>query len=203
MTPIIKAMLTDNAFAVTNLGVQIFGGHGYIREWGMEQLVRDSRIMQIYEGANGIQALDLVGRKMPMHNGRLLRRFFHPVDAYLRERMEKPELQEFVLPVMKAFGRLQQVTALLAQKGMSDPDEAAAGATDYLRAFGLVAMGYMWARIAEVSLSKLAGEEAPFYKGKVATARFFMARVLPETNALFANVAAGAKSLMELEAEAF
>jgi len=203
MTPITKAMFTDNAFTATNLGMQVFGGHGYIREWGMEQLVRDSRIMQIYEGANGIQALDLVGRKMPMHNGRLLRRFFHPVDAYLRERMEKPELQEFVLPVMKAFGRLQQVTALLAQKGMSDPDEAAAGATDYLRAFGLVAMGYMWARIAEVSLSKLAGEEAPFYKGKVATARFFMARVLPETNALFANVAAGAKSLMELEAEAF
>ncbi len=203
MTPIIKAMLTDNAFAVTNLGVQVFGGHGYIREWGMEQLVRDSRITMLYEGANGIQALDLVGRKMPMHNGRLLRRFFHPVDAWLRQRLENPALQEFVMPVMKAFGRLQQVTALVAQKGMSDPDEAGAAASEYLRAFGLVAMGYLWARIAEIALQKLGGEEALFYKGKLATARFYMARVLPETNALFANITAGAKPLMELEAEAF
>jgi alkylation response protein AidB-like acyl-CoA dehydrogenase len=203
MTPIIKAMLTDNAFGVTNLGVQIFGGHGYIREWGMEQLVRDARITMLYEGANGIQALDLVGRKMPMHNGRLLRRFFHPVDAWLRERMEKPELQEFVLPVMKAFGRLQQVTALVAQKGMSDPDEAGAAASEYLRAFGLVALGFIWARIAETSLAQLNGTDALFYKGKLATARYYMARLLPETNALFANIAAGAKPLMALEAEAF
>jgi alkylation response protein AidB-like acyl-CoA dehydrogenase len=203
MTPIIKAMLTENAFSVTNLGVQIFGGHGYIREWGMEQLVRDARITMLYEGANGIQALDLVGRKMPMHNGRLLRRFFHPVDAWLRERMEKPELQEFVLPVMKAFGRLQQVTALVAQKGMGDPDEAGAAASDYLRAFGLVALGFIWARIAETSLAKLNGSDALFYKGKLATARYYMARLLPETNALFANIAAGAKPLMALEAEAF
>jgi alkylation response protein AidB-like acyl-CoA dehydrogenase len=203
MTPIVKAMLTDNAFTVANLGVQVFGGHGYIREWGMEQLVRDARITMLYEGANGIQALDLVGRKMPMHNGRLLRRFFHPVDAWLKEKMTRPELQEFVPPVMKAFGRLQQVTALVAQKGMADPDEAGAAASEYLRAFGLVAMGYLWARIAEVALAKLAGEEALFYKAKLATARFYIARLLPETNALFANIAAGAKPLMELEAEAF
>jgi alkylation response protein AidB-like acyl-CoA dehydrogenase len=203
MTPIVKAMLTDNAFTVANLGVQVFGGHGYIREWGMEQLVRDARITMLYEGANGIQALDLVGRKMPMHNGRLLRRFFHPVDAWLKEKMSRPELQEFVSPVMKAFSRLQQVTALVAQKGMADPDEAGAAASEYLRAFGLVAMGYLWARIAEVALAKLAGEEALFYKAKLATARFYIARLLPETNALFANIAAGAKPLMELEAEAF
>jgi len=140
---------------------------------------------------------------MPMHNGRLLRRFFHPVDAWLRERVEKPELQEFVLPVMKAFGRLQQVTALVAQKGMGDPDEAGAAASDYLRAFGLVALGYIWARIAETSLAKLNGTDALFYKAKLATARYYMARLLPETNALFANIAAGAKPLMALEAEAF
>jgi alkylation response protein AidB-like acyl-CoA dehydrogenase len=203
MTPIMKAMFTDNAFVATNLGVQIFGGHGYIREWGMEQLVRDCRITQIYEGANGIQGLDLVGRKMPMHNGRLLRRFFHPVDTYLRERMEKPELQEFVMPVMKAFGRLQQISALLVQKGMANPDEAGAAASEYLRAFGLVALGYMWTRIAEVSLPKLKGDEPLFYKGKLATARYYMARVLPETNGLFASIATGAAPLMELEAEAF
>jgi alkylation response protein AidB-like acyl-CoA dehydrogenase len=203
MTPIIKAMFTDNAFIATNLGMQVLGGHGYIRESGMEQLVRDCRITQLYEGTNGIQALDLLGRKLPMHNGRLLRRFFHPVDAYLRERMGKPELEEFVSPVAKAFGRLQQITALVAQKGMADPEEAGAAASDYLRAFGLVALGFMWTRIAEVSLPKLEGAEAIFYKGKVATARYYMARVLPETNALFASIATGAKPLMALEAEAF
>jgi hypothetical protein len=203
MTPIIKAVLTDNAFTATNLGMQIFGGHGYIREWGMEQLARDCRITMLYEGANGIQALDLVGRKMPLHNGRLLRRFFHPVDAWLRERQDKPELGEFVMPVTKAFGRLQQVTALVAQKSLADPDEAGAAASEYLRAFGLVAMGYLWARIAETALKKRNGEEALFYNGKLGTARFYMARVLPETNALFANIAAGAKPLMEMAAEAF
>jgi len=203
MTPIVKAMLTDNAFAVSNLGVQIFGGHGYIREWGMEQLVRDSRITMLYEGANGIQALDLVGRKMPMHNGRLLRRFFHPVDAWLKQKAPQAELQEFVKPVLTAFGRLQQVTALVAQKGMANPEEAGAAASEYLRAFGLVAMGYLWARIAEVALGRQGGEEPLFYKAKLATARFYMARVLPETNALFASIATGAKPLMELEAEAF
>ena len=205
MTPIIKAMLTDNAFTVTNLGMQIYGGHGYIHDNGMEQLVRDCRITQIYEGANGIQGLDLVGRKMSLHVGRLLRRFFHPVDEYLRTRMNNPELQEFVLPVLKAFGRLQQVTALLAQKGLSDPDEAGAAATEFLRAFGLVALGYMWAQAAEVSLEKRksANGDAVFYDTKIATARFYMAKLLPETNALFASIGAGAKIVMEMPAEAF
>jgi hypothetical protein len=203
MTPIVKAFFTDNGFHAANLGMQVMGGHGYIREWGMEQLVRDCRITQIYEGANGIQALDLVGRKLPMHMGRPLRRFFHPVDAYVRERMGRPELQEFVLPLAKAFGRLQQVTALIAQKGMADPEEAGAAASDYLRAFGYVAYAYLWARMAEAALPHADGPEASFYQGKLATARFFMTRLLPETNALFANVAAGAAPLMALPAEAF
>jgi len=203
MTPIVKAMFTDNGFAATNLGMQVMGGHGYIREWGMEQLVRDCRIALIYEGTNGIQALDLVGRKLPMHMGRLLRRFFHPVDAYIRERMNRSELAEFVLPLAKAFSRLQQVSALLAQKGMADPEEAAAGATDYLRFFGLVALAYLWARMAELSLGKIEGPESAFYKGKLATARFFMARLLPETSALAAQIGAGASTLMALEAAAF
>ncbi|HLJ65585.1 MAG TPA: acyl-CoA dehydrogenase C-terminal domain-containing protein [Stellaceae bacterium] len=203
MTPIIKGFFTDNGFIATNLGMQIMGGHGYIREWGMEQLVRDCRITQIYEGANGIQALDLVGRKIPAHNGRALRRFFHPVDAYIRARLEKPELQEFVAPLAKSFGRLQQVTALIAQKGLVDPEEAGAAASDYLRAFGLVAFAYLWARMAEASLPKLGGSESAFYRGKLATARFFMARLLPETNALFANITAGAKPLMDIELDAF
>jgi 3-(methylsulfanyl)propanoyl-CoA dehydrogenase len=205
MTPIIKAMLTDNAFLITNLGMQIYGGHGYIHDNGMEQLARDCRITQIYEGANGIQALDLVGRKMSQHTGRLLRRFFHPVDAYLRARLDTPELADFVLPTMKAFGRLQQVTALLAQKGLADPDEAAAAATEYLRGFGLVALAFIWTRIAETALARhgVANGDAAFYEAKLATARFFMAKLLPETNALFASIAAGAKPVMELAAEAF
>ncbi|MGH7074213.1 MAG: acyl-CoA dehydrogenase C-terminal domain-containing protein [Stellaceae bacterium] len=205
MTPIVKAMLTDNATLVANLGMQIYGGHGYIHDNGMEQLARDARITQIYEGANGIQALDLVGRKMSQHMGRLLRRFFHPVDVYLRARATRPELAEFVLPTMKAFGRLQQVTALLAQKGLADPDEAGAAATEYLRAFGLVALGYIWTRIAEVALDKRAAAngEAAFYDAKLATARFFMAKLLPETNALFASIAAGAKPVMALAAASF
>ena len=185
--------------------MQIYGGHGYIHDNGMEQFVRDARITQIYEGANGIQALDLVGRKMSQHMGRLMRRFFHPVDAYLRAKMTDPALGEFALPTYKAFGRLQQITALLAQKGLADPDEAAAAATEYLRAFGLVALGYIWTRIAETALAKrgAANGETQFYDAKLATARFYMAKLLPETNALFASIQAGAKPVMEMPAEAF
>jgi hypothetical protein len=164
--------------------------------------VRDCRITQIYEGTNGIQALDLVGRKLPSHMGRLLRRFFHPVDAYIRARLEKPELAEFVLPLAKAFGRLQQASALVAQKGLADPEEAAAAATDYLRLFGLTAYAYLWARMAELALAKTSGEDAAFYKGKLATSRFFMTKLLPESTALFAQIGAGAKPLMALEAAA-
>jgi alkylation response protein AidB-like acyl-CoA dehydrogenase len=202
LTPVVKAMFTDNGFAAANIGMQVMGGHGYIREWGMEQLVRDCRITQIYEGTNGIQALDLVGRKLPSHMGRLLRRFFHPVDAYIRARLEKPELAEFVLPLAKAFGRLQQASALVAQKGLADPEEAAAAATDYLRLFGLTAYAYLWARMAELALAKTSGEDATFYKGKLATSRFFMTKLLPESTALFTQIGAGAKPLMALEAEA-
>jgi alkylation response protein AidB-like acyl-CoA dehydrogenase len=201
LTPVVKAMFTDNGFAAANMGMQVMGGHGYIREWGMEQLVRDCRITQIYEGTNGIQALDLVGRKLPSHMGRMLRRFFHPVDGYIRARLEKPELAEFVLPLAKVFGRLQQASALVAQKGLADPEEAAAAAADYLRLFGLTAYAYLWTRMAELALAKTAGEDAAFYKAKLATARFFMAKLLPESTALFAQIGAGAKPLMALEAE--
>jgi alkylation response protein AidB-like acyl-CoA dehydrogenase len=203
MTPVLKSAFTDGGFDAANLGVQIMGGHGYIRENGMEQLVRDSRIAQIYEGANGIQALDLVGRKLPMHTGRLLRRFFHPVDRFIAENKETPELQEFVLPLAKAFGKLQQATLLVAQRGMANPDEAGAAASDYLKLFALTAFAFMWARAAKASLPKQAGDEAWFYKGKLATARFFMSRILPQSSSLLTIISAGAKPLMALEAEAF
>ncbi|HYI69235.1 MAG TPA: acyl-CoA dehydrogenase family protein, partial [Skermanella sp.] len=155
MTPIVKAFFTDIGFETTNMGVQIYGGHGYIREYGMEQFVRDARIAQIYEGANGIQALDLVGRKLPQDMGRLLRRFFHPVSEFLEENQEDPALLEFVIPLAKAFGKLQQATALIAQRGMKNPDEAGAASTDYLRLFALVAVGFMWARMVKVAQEKL------------------------------------------------
>ncbi len=203
LTPVVKAFLTDHGFDAANLGVQVFGGHGYIREWGMEQLVRDARITQIYEGTNGIQALDLVGRKLGTGVGRLARRFFHPVSEYIETASEKPELQEFALPTAKAFAKLQQATAWLAQAGLADPEEAGAAATDFLRLFALTALAYMWCRMAEIALEKKTGHEAAFYEAKLAAARFFMARLLPETNSLFTMLTAGKSTLMALPAEAF
>jgi hypothetical protein len=203
MTPIIKSFMTDHGFDAAVRGQQVFGGHGYIKEWGMEQLVRDARITQIYEGANGIQALDLVGRKLGYGMGRYLRRFFHPVQAFLEENQSDPALAEYVLPLAKAFGRLQQVTAWIAQQGLKDPEEAGAASADYLRLFALVTLAYIWARTAKLALSRLEEDETGFYKAKLATARFYMTRVLPEASALFQQIMAGKKPLMELEAASF
>jgi len=199
MTPIIKAFFTDYGFEATNLGVQVFGGHGYIREWGMEQLVRDPRIAQLYEGANGIQALDLVGRKLGQNIGRPLRRFFHPLHAFLEENQEDAAMVEIVVPLAKAFGRLQQATAWIAQQGLKNPKEAGAAASDYLRLFALVTMGYMWARMMKVALERQDGDNADFYKAKLATGRFFMARILPQTSGLFSAIMAGGDTIMAPE----
>ncbi|MEE8609094.1 MAG: acyl-CoA dehydrogenase C-terminal domain-containing protein [Nitrospiraceae bacterium] len=203
MTPVIKAFFTDYGFEATNLGLQVFGGYGYIRDSGMEQLVRDARIAQIYEGTNGIQALDLVGRKMAQHSGRLLRRFFHPVSEFIEESTGDPQLQEFVLPLAKAFAKLQQVTVWVAQKGLRDRDEAGAAATDYLRMFALVVLAYMWARTARLATARLGGEKDRFYQAKLATARFYMRRLLPQTSALFTAITAGAASIMDVREEWF
>ncbi len=205
LTPIIKAYFTDAGFEHANAGLQCLGGHGYIREWGMEQFVRDARICQIYEGTNGIQALDLVGRKLPAHMGRNLRRFFHPVDRFIQEHIEDEELKDYVLPLAKAFGRLQRATIWIGERGMANPDEAGAAASDYLRLFALVAVGYMWARIVRVAKRKLAegNGDRRFYETKLATARFFMERMLPDTSSLLARVTAGSRTVMALDAEAF
>ena len=205
MTPIVKALLTDIGFDNANIGMQVLGGHGYIREHGMEQYVRDARIAQIYEGTNGIQALDLVGRKLGMNGGRALRRFFHPVTEYVAARDKDAALAPFVGPLAKAVERLQRATALVAQRGLADPDEAGAAATDYLRLFGLTAIAYMWARMAEAAAPKVAaGADADgFYAAKLATARFYMDRVLPQTGALFAQIMAGGASIMALDEAAF
>jgi alkylation response protein AidB-like acyl-CoA dehydrogenase len=205
MTPIVKAYFTDMGFEGTNLALQIYGGHGYIREYGMEQFVRDARIAQIYEGANGIQALDLVGRKLPAEGGRMLRFFFHPLSARLERTMADPALKEFAEPLGVAFTRLQQASQYIAAKAMANPDEAGAASSDYLRMFGLVALGDMWLRMAEVAIGKLptANGNRSFYDAKVKTARFFMTKMLPEVHGLFARIMAGAGPVMALEAEGF
>jgi len=205
MTPIVKALFTDIGSEAANIAVQVHGGHGFIWETGVEQYVRDARITQIYEGTNGIQALDLVGRKMGQDMGRLLRRFFHPIAAEIEADMEVEELAEYVIPLAKAFAKLQQVTAIVAQKGMKDPEEAAAAATDYLRLFGLVSLGWMWLKMVKAARAKLAAGEgnAAFYEAKLKTARFYMAKLLPQVNTLFITIMAGAAPLMELEDAAF
>jgi butyryl-CoA dehydrogenase len=201
LTPVVKALFTDMGWESTATGMQVLGGHGYIREWGMEQYVRDARITQIYEGTNGIQALDLVGRKMSVHAGRYLRRFFHPLSEWIGAHADDASLAEFVQPLAKSFGRLQQVTAELARRGAADPAEAAAGATEYLRLFGLTALAWVWARAAERSLPRAEGDA--FYRAKLATARFYMQKILPQTGALAASILAGGATMRQFEAAAF
>ena len=201
MTPVVKALFTDLGFELSSMALQVYGGHGYIRDHGMEQLVRDARICMIYEGANGIQALDLVGRKMPAHMGRFLRQFFHPVQEFIEANAADPK----VLPLAKSFAALQQATAHIAAVSMKDPEEAGAAATDYLRLLGLVALGFMWAKAAKVAEAKLpeANGDAGFYKAKLTTAQFFADRLLPQTGALWSAIKAGKASTMELEEAAF
>lgn len=202
LTPVIKAYQTDMGFDVANLAVQIHGGHGYIREYGVEQYARDARIAMIYEGTNGVQALDLVGRKMGQNYGRLLRRFFHPVLEFIESNQENAALAPYIMPLAKAFAKLQQASVQIAMKGLKDPNEAGAASTDYLRMFALVAVGFMWARMAKIALEKQA-EKPEFYATKLKTATFFMERMLPEVESRFRMVMAGAKPLMDMSESEF
>ncbi len=205
LTPILKAYFTDMGTEVASLGIQVYGGAGYIHEYGMEQYMRDARIAQIYEGANGIQALDLVGRKMSKGYGRLLRRFFHPVQEFIEQEQGNPAMREFIFPLAKAFAKLQQSSAFIAQKGLKNPLEAGAASSDYLRQFALVAMAYTWCVMVQAAQEKLAAGEGDkaFYESKIKTARFFMSRMLPEADGRFKMVMAGAEPLMALEEAAF
>jgi acyl-CoA dehydrogenase len=200
LTPVVKGVLTDQGFANTVMAQQVYGGHGYIAEHGMEQFVRDSRIAMIYEGANGIQALDLVGRKLGKDGGRALMAFLNEVGAYLKERVNNDAMNVYLKPLGAALGHLQQASMWFMQNAITKPDNAGAGATDYMHLFGLVALGYMWARIAEAASAK--GDDAAM-KTKLVTARFFMERMLPETATRLARITAGAGSVMELADEAF
>ena len=201
MTPIIKALLTDYGVEITSEMLQIFGGHGYIKEYGMEQFYRDVRIAPIWEGTNGIQALDLAGRKMPQHMGRLLRRFFHPALDFIENNKDDEELKEFIEPFAKALKGLQKTSMYMAQKGLSNPYEIGAAATDYLRQFGLVAMGYMWLLMLEVAFAKK--DVDSYYEHKIITARFFFERILPETLSRAIAIGSGSKTMMSLPDEGF
>ena len=203
LTPVVKAMLTDLGTDVANIGVQVLGGHGYIRDNGMEQFVRDARICQIYEGTNGVQAMDLIGRKLSAHAGRYLRQFFHPVAGYIEAHEGDDALAPFVAPLSKAFGRLQRATGVIAQRGLKDPNQGGAVACDYLRLFGLVALAYLWTRMAEIALRQLNGGNDRFYRAKIDTARFFMERLLPQSASLFSSIMAGGDSTMNFDDEAF
>ncbi len=204
LTPVLKGVFTDAGFANAVKAQQVLGGHGYIAEWGMEQFVRDARIAMIYEGANGVQALDLVGRKLPKDGGRAMSAFLAEVNGFLNENKENEALAAYLAPVKGGLGQLQQATMWLMQNATKNPDNAGAASTDYMHLFGLVALSYMWGRIAKAVLARqAAGTSTDALDAKLALARFYNARVLPEAGAHLARIASGAEPLMALAAEAF
>jgi len=203
LIPVIKAYFTDYGFEACNLCLQVFGGHGYIAEWGMEQLVRDARIAQIYEGANGIHALDLVGRKLPMHDGRLIERYLGMLEGFLAEHRDDERIAGFTGPLAQSVGLLRQATAWVAAQSDHDRDEVGAASYDYLRLVALTALGWMWTRSAKVAAEQRDGDNTGFYDHKLLTGRFFMRRILPQARGLADSLMAGADTVMELDAEAF
>jgi len=202
LTPVVKAFLTDNGFASTNLALQVYGGHGYIREWGMEQYVRDARINMIYEGTNTIQSLDLLGRKVLLDNGAKLRKFGALVDAFVEAHGTDEEMAEFVNPLSELRQKVEKLTMEIGMKAFGNADEAGAAAVDYLRVIGHLVLGYFWARMARVALDRVDSDD-PFYRAKLATARFYFARLLPETAGLIRSARAGAAPLMNVELDWF
>ena len=201
LTPIIKAFITDNAWTATSACMQVFGGHGYIRESGMEQLVRDARINMIYEGTNTIQSLDLLGRKVLGDNGAKLRKFGRMVQDFIEEEGTNEAMQEFVNPLADLGDKLTKLTTELGMKAMQNADEAGGAAVDYLRVAGHLVFAYFWARMAKIALAKQGSD--PFYTAKLATARFYFAKLLPETASLIRSARSGVKPLMEMQEDLF
>jgi alkylation response protein AidB-like acyl-CoA dehydrogenase len=206
MTPIVKAFMTDNGYYCATDCQQVFGGHGYVREWGMEQLVRDARINMIYEGTNTIQSLDLLGRKVLADNGAKLRSFGKLVQQFVEEHGTAPEMSEFITPLADLGDKVVKLTTELGMKAFQNQDEAGAAAVDYLRVAGHLVFAYFWARMARVALTRIQ-QDGPkvdaFYTAKLATARFYFARLLPETAYHIRAARSGAKNLMELDAALF
>ena len=205
MTPVLKGVFTDVGFENTVKAQQVLGGHGYIREWGMEQFVRDARIAMIYEGANGIQALDLVGRKLPRDGGRAIMAYFKDAGALLSAQAADDAMKPFVAPMQTALDDLQKATMWLMQNAMAKPDNAGAASYDYMHLFGRVALGLMWVRIARAALDVKARtpETTDVMDARLTTARFYMERILPETALRLARLSTGADTMMSLPAEMF
>jgi len=198
LTPIVKAFITDNGHTATNACMQVFGGHGFIKEWGMEQLVRDNRINMIYEGTNTIQSLDLLGRKVLGNNGATLKKFGKLVGQLVAEEGVNEKMAEFINPIAGLGDQLTKFTTEIGFKGFQNPDEVGAAAVDYLRVAGHFVFGYLFARMAQVALREIAaGNADPFYVGKLQTARFYFAKLFPETATLMRTARAGSKSLMD------
>ncbi len=205
LTPVIKGVFTDKGFENAANCQQVFGGHGYIQEWGMEQFVRDARITQIYEGANGIQALDLVGRKLPANGGRAMQAFLAEVNGFTKQHMDNEEMLPFTKPLREGVKQLEQATMWLMQNAMQNPDNAGAASTDYMHLMGLVALGYMWGLMAEKSLERLAegSQNKEFFQNKLVTGRYFMERIMPEGHAHVRRIESGSQTMMALEEAAF
>ncbi|MDH1333276.1 UNVERIFIED_CONTAM: acyl-CoA dehydrogenase C-terminal domain-containing protein [Comamonas sp. A-3] len=201
LTPIVKAFITDNGWTATTLSQQVFGGHGFIKEWGMEQFVRDARINMIYEGTNGIQALDLLGRKILGNQGATLKKFGKLIAQLVEEEGVNEKMSEFITPIAVLGEQMTKFTTEIGFKGMQNPDEVGAAAVDYLRVAGHLVFGYLFARMAQVALREIAaGNADPFYQGKLQTARFYFAKLFPETATLMRTARAGSQSLMDSDA---
>ena len=194
MTPVVKAFLTDTGSEVANLGVQVLGGHGFIRANGQEQYLRDVRITPIYEGTNGVQAMDLLGRKV-LHLD-LFETFGTPLESFVERHEGDERMAEFVEPLAASYDLLEDATGAIRERAGIHPEEMGAAAVDYMRLFALTAVAHLFARAAEVSLPR---SNDPFHRAKLATARFYMQRVLPDSAALHAKILAGAGSVMEME----
>ena len=205
LTPVIKGVLTARGFANTVMAQQVLGGHGYIQDSGLEQFVRDARVAMIYEGANGVQALDLVGRKLAKDGGRAVMAFFKEIQVYMAERTGDDLLNPYLRPLGKSLDHLQQATLWFMQNAIGKPDNAGAGSYDYMHLFGLVALGYMWCRMAETAKAKLADGAVTDERmtAKLVTARFFVERMLPESALRLERIQAGADSTMALPDHAF
>ncbi|MBK8765221.1 MAG: acyl-CoA dehydrogenase C-terminal domain-containing protein [Burkholderiaceae bacterium] len=200
LTPVVKAFLTDNGFLCTNLAMQVYGGHGYIRDAGMEQYVRDARINMIYEGTNTIQSLDLLGRKVLGDNGAKLRKFGALIKELVEEHGTRDDMAEFINPLADLGDKVEKLTMEIGMKAFGNPDEAGAAAVDYLRVIGHLVMGYFWVRMARIALDH---PDDDFYKAKLAVARFYFARLMPETAGAIRSARAGSASLMALDAALF
>jgi hypothetical protein len=201
---VVKAYLTDRGFAIASDAMQVHGGSGFTEHFPASQYLRDVRISMIYEGTNGVQALDLVGRKLAANGGRAIMSFFAEVDGFVEEHKADADLKPFIDGLAEAKAQVQEATGWLMQNGMANPDNAGAASTDYLHLMALTAMAYMWARIAKAAGARIAaGDKDPYYAGKLVVGRYFLERVLPETKMRLTKLKTGAATMMELPAEAF